>query len=459
MIPLAVLFATGGWGIGQDQVPRSPLSPKTARTLVSPFKSAIPAADQIMPAAGTIDAGDADSDDENKQKHPPKTAEESTPYPEYPPDPIWPTWTPASDPSRQPIFAPAGQYDLVRPAHGILQTLDDQEFERVVASEDDLIYEEATCPPPIDLMRPDGMAPAGVFGDHTLNTGGRVLLSYRFNNTSYDGLLSGTGSVSNASVFNSFALAPTHETALTHYFVGEFGPTDDFTFQFILPVIQRRIQYVSQAGQHFVTDVTDLYDLQFNTMYVLYRGDRQQIHLNLGLRTPNGIFDQQGQFPTPTSPNLTYPMRTSDGTWDFLPGATYRGQSDYWTWGAQILGTKRFGKNRYDYRLGDDLTLNAWLSRKLTDSLSGSVRLNGVLWGNIVGADHRLNPNLVPTNRPDLQGGRLLNVLFGLNYVVPSGALRGQRLGVEGGIPAYQSLFGPQLQQRYQIWANVSLSY
>jgi hypothetical protein len=389
-----------------------------------------------------------------------ETIDEDSLFPVYPPNPDWPTWTPASAPSKQPIFAPVGTYDLVRPAHGILQTLDDQEYERPAASEDDLCYEEATCPPPIDIItRPDGMAPAGVFGDHTLNTGGRVLLSYRFNNTSYDGLLNGTSSVSNASVFNNFTLAPVHETAQTHYFVAEFGPTDDFTFQFILPVIDHRMEFVNAAGQHFFTDVTDLYDLQFNTMYVLWRGDRQQLHLNLGMRTPNGIFDEQGMFPTPTSPALTYPMRTSDGTWDFLPGATYRGQSDYWTWGAQVLGTKRFGKNKFDYRLGDELVLNAWAARKLTDSFSGSVRLNGDLWGNIVGADHRLNQSLVPSNVPGLQAGRLLNLLFGVNYVVPTGVLRGQRVGVEGGIPVFQSLMGPQLQQRYQIWVNVSLTY
>jgi hypothetical protein len=298
-----------------------------------------------------------------------------------------------------------------------------------------------------------------MFGEHTLNTGGRVLLSYRFNNTSYDGLLNGTGSVSTASVFNNFTLAPIHETAQTHYFVAEFGPTDDFTFQFILPVIDHRMEFVNAAGQHFFTDVTDLYDLQFNTMYVLWRGNRQQLHLNIGMRTPNGIFDEQGTFPTPTSPSLTYPMRTSDGTWDFLPGATYRGQSDYWTWGTQILGTKRFGKNKFDYRLGDELVLNAWLARKLTDSFSASVRLNGDLWGNIVGADHRLNQSLVPSNVPGLQAGRLLNLLFGANYVVPTGVLRGQRIGVEGGIPVFQSLMGPQLQQRYQLWVNVSLTY
>ena len=385
---------------------------------------------------------------------------EETHIQEYPPDPPWPTWTVADDPLKQPVSDPAGYYHLVRPPYGFAPGEEGQEYERVVGNEADLFFDQATCPPPIDiLLRPDGMAPAGIFGDHTLNTGGRVLLSHRFNNAAYDGLLTGTHSVSPASVLSQFPITPTRETAQTHYFLFEYGPTDDFTFQFILPIVLRKIQYLDRSGDHLVTDITDLYDLQFNTMYVLRRWDRQQIHLNLGLSAPLGVFDELGQVPTPTSPELTYPMRTSSGTWDFLPGLTYRGQSDDWTWGAQALGTVRLGINRYGYRLGDEANLNGWIARKLTDSVSTSLRLQGQIWGNILGADKRLNPDLVPTNRTNLQAGQRLNLMFGLNYVIPRGLFQGQRLGIEGGIPVYQNLSGPQLQQGYQLWTNLSITY
>jgi hypothetical protein len=454
LVAALVLTGLGTVGFGEDESSPSIRKPRQAPIRVSSQRSPVPSAGRIIQTGGRRD------DPENPPRkatlydnEPPATTDEDQ-IPAYPHDPVWPNWTPANDPSKQPVFAPASQYDLVTPPPGIFDTLEDREYQRVVGSEEDLFYDCATCPPPIDLMRPDGIAPAGVFGDHTLNTGGRVLVSYRFNNTNYDGLMSGPHSVSTSSVFNRFALAPTHATFQTHYFLFEFGPTDDFTLQFILPWVERRMTFVGQQGQQLATNITDPYDLQFNTMYVLWRGDRQQLHLNLGMRTPNGIFDQQGQVPTPNSPVLTYPMRTSDGTWDILPGLTYRGQSDYWTWGAQTLFTKRFGKNRYDYRLGDEANLNGWISRKLTDSLSASVRLNGQLWGNITGADHRLNTALVPTNRTDLFGGQRLNILFGLNYIVPTGFLEGQRFSVEGGIPVYQNLSGPQLQQRYDIWAS-----
>jgi hypothetical protein len=152
-------------------------------------------------------------------------------------------------------------------------------------------------------------------------------------------------------------------------------------------------------------------------------------------------------------------MRTSDGTFDLLPGLTYRGQSTDWTWGVQGLGTVRLGINRYGYRLGDVGNFNGWISRKLADWMSFSTRLNGQVWGNISGADQRLNPDLVPTNRTNLQAGQRLDILFGLNFVIPNGLLQGQRLGIEGGFPVYQNLSGPQLEMSYQLWTNLTLTF
>ena len=85
--------------------------------------------------------------------------------------------------------------------------------------------------------------------------------------------------------------------------------------------------------------------------------------------------------------------------------------------------------------------------------------LGTIIMGNIYGSDGRLNPLLVPSNQPNLQAGQQLNILFGLNFVIPEGFLKGQRLGVEGGIPVYQWYDGPQLKQQYQIWTNLTLLF
>jgi hypothetical protein len=374
-------------------------------------------------------------------------------------DPAWPTWTAIDDPVRQPVYPRAGYYDLVRPPFGLYPEEEGQEYQRFVASEADLNFNEATSPQPIDIYRPDGVAPAGVIGDHTLNTLGRVMVSYRYNYTGFNGMLDGSSSISTGSALARFPLVPVNGTAQNHLIMMEYGSSDDLTFQAILPIVQRHFNYVDALGNHSATDMTDLSDIQLYALYVVQRSEKQQIHLNMGVQIPTGIFIDQGDTTTPTSPALTYPVRSSDGTWDFLPGFTYRGQSDDWTWGVQGLGTVRFGVNKYGYRLGDEGNFNAWIARKLNDSTSLSGRLNGHVIGNIFGSDQQLNPNLVPSNNPNLQAGQQLNILFGLNYVIPGGFLRGQRLGVEGGIPVYQWLEGPQIRQTYQIWTNLTILF
>jgi hypothetical protein len=242
-------------------------------------------------------------------------------------------------------------------------------------------------------------------------------------------------------------------------FLLEYATSEDLTFQAVLPVTQRRIVYTDAVGNRSVADSTDISDIQLWALYVIQRSENQQIHLNMGFQAPTSVFDTPGTVPSPTSPQLTYPVRVGDGTWDFLPGITYRGQSDDWTWGLQGLGIVRFGLNRYGYRLGDEGDFNGWISRRITDSMSLSTRLNGHVWGNITGEDSRLNPNLTPTNRTNMQGGQQINILFGVNFVIPDGFLKGQRLGVEGGLPIYQWLDGPQLQQKYEIWTNLTLMF
>ena len=374
-------------------------------------------------------------------------------------DPEWPTWTATDDPAKQPMVRMIDEYTLIRPPFGVAPDEEGQEYQRYVASEDDLDFNEATLPMPIDIFRPDGVAPSGVIGDHTLNTLGRIMVSYRFNDIAFSGLRNGSHSVSTASALSQFPIVPTNGTAQNQLFILEYGVTDDLTIMGVLPIIQRHFNYIDASGNPYVNSITDLSDIQLSALYVLARTENQQLHLNLGMQVPTGIFIEQGSTTSPTSPALTYPVRSSDGTWDFMPGFTYRGQSRDWTWGLQAIGTFRFGINKYDYRLGNEGNFNAWLARKLTESTSVSVRLNGHIMGNIYGADPQLNPALTPSNNPMLQAYQQFNILFGVNYVVPDGLLRGQRIGVEGGLPLYQWLDGPELGTKYQLWANLTLLF
>jgi hypothetical protein len=49
--------------------------------------------------------------------------------------------------------------------------------------------------------------------------------------------------------------------------------------------------------------------------------------------------------------------------------------------------------------------------------------------------------------------------LFGINVYVPKGPLKGSRLMVEGGIPVYQDLDGPQLGTAWILSVGCSYAF
>ncbi len=144
-------------------------------------------------------------------------------------------------------------------------------------------------------------------------------------------------------------------------------------------------------------------------------------------------------------------MQIGSGTWDLLPGITYTGRSSEWSWGGQLGAIIRLGENDRDYTFGNIYQETAWGARKWTNWLSSSLRLEGEIEEDIDGADPRLNPLLVPTADPNLRAGKRLSVGLGLNFMVSTGTLRGLGFSVEGIIPFYQDLDGPQLERDYTL--------
>ena len=386
------------------------------------------------------------------ERLPPGAADRYAPFEAAapPPDPAPPNWGSLDQPVRGPLRLPVYEYELAGPPVGILQREANQVLRRPVANPDSLLRDDVVINLPIDLYRPDGLAPIGVTGDHTLKHG-TMLVSYRYGTTSFLGNLDGTHPMGNDDVLARFPLAATRGRTRTHLMLVEYGLTDDFTILAKLPIQENSLDFVSRAGAPSQDANTQLGDIQLNGLFVLKRWDRQQIHLNLGMSIPVGIINTLNNFPVFGQAHLSYPVRTSSGSYDLLPGLTYRGQNERWTWGAQSIGTIRTGRNTYGYELGDVVDITGWAARRFNQRWSGSVRLDEQIWTHIRGADSRLDPALTQVNDPNLQGGRRLDLLFGLNYYLPDGRFPGQRISVESGIPIYQSLHGPQLRARWLL--------
>ncbi len=433
---IAVIGLASGWRPAAQAQSLAPASP-SVRNARSPRGSLFSAALAQEPSAGPTET-----------LAPEQLAEYESAAP--PPDPSPPQWGSLEQPVRGPLSLPTYEYLLAGPPRDVLQYEDAQAYSRPVSDPNRLVRDDSLFNMPIDLYRPDGIAPIGMKGDHTLKHGS-MLASYRYNTTNYLGNLDGTHPLGDADVLAQFPLAPTRGRTQTHLILIEYGLTDDFTILGELPIGANSIDFVSRSGATSRDPNTQVGDIKLTGLFVLRRWERQQLHLNLGMSIPVGLINSVNNFPVFGAARLTYPVRTSSGSYDLLPGLTYRGQSEFWTWGVQATGTIRTGRNTYGYELGDVVDLTPWLSRRFTERWSGSARLDEQIWTHIRGADHRLDPALTEVNRPDLQGGRRLDLLFGLNYYLPDGRFPGQRFSIETGVPIYQSLHGPQLRARWLL--------
>ena len=302
--------------------------------------------------------------------------------------------------------------------------------------------------------RPDGHAPLGVMGDHTHGKG-EVMVSYRYMLMDMDGNRDGTDSISNAEVLEDFPVTPTNMTMEMHMLGIMYAPSDNLTLMTMIPYVFKDMDHVTRMGVEFTTESEGFGDIQLGGLYKILDRNNQRVHLNLGLSFPTGSIDERGDTPTADNAVLPYPMQIGSGTFDLRPGITYLGQSNDWSWGAQANSVLRLGDNGEDYQLGNEFGLTAWGAYRWNEWFSTSVRLNGRTWGDIEGADSRLNPNLIPTADPDLRNGTNLFLGLGVNFYIPKGSLKGSRIAVELEFPLLRDLDGPQLETDLQLTAGL----
>jgi hypothetical protein len=211
----------------------------------------------------------------------------------------------------------------------------------------------------------------------------------------------------------------------------------------------------AKSQSRFETRSAGWGDVTFMSLYTLKGGASgpHRLLLNGGLSVPTGSIDASHG----GGGRHDYMMQLGSGTFDLMPGLTYLGENKDWSWGGQVLGTLRLGTNDNGYRFGHRMKLNAWGSYRLTDWLAPSLRVEAHRWGKISGRDVTLDPLIDPTFDPRNYGGERIDLLLGLNLYAPQGRWKGARLSLEGGVPIYQSLNGPQLETDWTV--GFSLSY
>lgn len=315
------------------------------------------------------------------------------------------------------------------------------------------------------IARPDAHAPIGVMGDH-VHGKGEIMFSYRVMFMTMKGNLLGSDGISSeeivTSIPNRFSgmagqpptlrVVPQKMNMVMHMFGAMYAPGEHLTLMASVPLVTRSMDLTTYQGGagtdvlgDFTTRTTGLGDIKLTGLFKL--SDR--FHLNLGLSIPNASIEKQDEVLTPMNMRptmrLPYAMQCGSGTWDLLPGATFKKTSDNVVIGAQVSGIIRLGENSAGYTLGNHFLTTAWTSYRLNAWLSVSGRLS---------FDHtrpisNMDPGIVApvqTADPDLYGGSSLEGHLGINTIGQTAIIRNQRLALEIGTPLWQKLNGPQMK-------------
>ena len=346
---------------------------------------------------------------------------------------------------------------------------------------------DSTGKAPVRLRR----APAGVQWDHLLAAEGDMEVGYHFN---YDmrgnGIQHGGRRAGDTEIITSacedtlcsltprdsdthvstvdfmLGLSPRATMILSADYVNhDIALRDlDVDVQDALGIIPPpRVSYTRSAG--------GLGDVSLHFLYGLVEASGHEVHAGLGFSAPTGSVEQRLAGSRDFS---AYDSQLGSGTWDFHPSLTYSGELLRFAWGTQLSGIKRMeASNDAGYRLGDQFQATTWGSVRLTDWLSASIRgqytnqggVHGrfdahaapqVTGTRLVGAETQEvfeyvdTPSAIygPMDSTDSTGGQSWDVGFGVNAVVPSGLLRGNRVSVEWLEPVADHFNGYQLERQ-----------
>lgn len=320
----------------------------------------------------------------------------------------------------------------------------------------------------------------GILGAH-VHKAGEWMVGYQFMFMNMDGNRIGRREVSDNDVLaDGFLVTPTDMEMEGHMWHVMYGFSDRFTGMIMLPYKRLSMDHLTASGRRFTTNSEGVGDLSLTGLFTFYDSkcrtvcdkdadkdcwntswdQLRQANFGLSFYIPTGSIDERDDTPMGSDRKLPYPMQLGSGTFDLEPSLNYLSITPNWAWGANVAAKFRMmDENSNNYRLGHEFRFAAWLARKLSDHHSVDVRLSHLNWGNINGADPDLNPAIVPTADPNLRGGDRTDVWFGLHIYVPEGALEGNRVFFEFGLPIHQVLDGPQLETNWMLRTGWSWTF
>lgn len=316
--------------------------------------------------------------------------------------------------------------------------------------------------------------PGGVMGGHMHNKG-EWMVSYRYMHMDMHGSRDGTDDIDPLTIATSvtnplggpatFRVVPTDMTMDMHMLGAMYAPSDVVTVMVMANYLEKEMDHVTFAGMAgtgirgtFTTESNGWGDTKLSSLIRVYEDDMHHVHLHAGLSLPTGSIDETAQVLTPmnTRPilRMPYSMQLGTGTYDLLPGVTYLGQADQWSWGGQYNAEIRLeDENDEGYSWGDKHSVSVWGAYEWAPWINNSLRLTGTTQDSIDGQDSQITAP-VQTADPDNYGGETVELGIGVNLIAQKGPLEDQVFSIEANVPLYRDLNGPQLETDWTLTAG-----
>ncbi len=314
--------------------------------------------------------------------------------------------------------------------------------------------------------------PIGVFGE-SVHQSGEVKLSYRLHIENQNELMEGAVQISPSQIQGQYpdGSVPQAFRSYAHVIELAWKPSDSVTLFVTVPFLEKKLdQTVVSTGERYKISSRGFGDVVFNGLYRVFADENHRVHLSIGLSLPSGSTNESTEAPAGLGPpgqevpagslqRLPYIMQLGSGTLSLRPGFTYNGLYRKTFWGAQVLGVLEAGTNSEGYKAGNVYSFSGWVGRHWKPWLRTSFRAKWKQWFDPTGADDQLDPALSPLANTSMQAGQRLDLLFGVDFYVFGGRLKGSRFSIEAGLPTLQELKGPQLGTSWLLTTGLQYAF
>jgi|GEM_PF-6744979 len=284
--------------------------------------------------------------------------------------------------------------------------------------------------------RPDASIFGAILGDRIIpeNT---LWVGYAFEQSSYDGIRSGTNEIDAFSVFGTYAAAPFDRTDRVHRLQFAYGVTDYLTVRASGLFVDYQRDVIAEganAGELLLATTSNdgIGDIDVEGLLRVYQSTSFLAHASLGVEFPTGDYDQTGfNLGANAETRLPYNMRRGSGSVSIVPGLTMSTQNEFATLGAQVKARLRVNDNTFGFRSGDEVEANLWAGYRMNDVIALTSGLRVLRFGSIQGEDAALDPSRDPAEDVILSSGTIVSLPLGVNVVLDNGILEGNMFSFE----------------------------